>query len=290
MRILFINTWMHPKNLHALLSYKNIYLEIINNISDMDKYDLSKFDCVYSPTNPIDVLKYPGVNFIFGPHFSVFPDNNLALIQNSKYIVLSEWVKNMWGSYAICKELKLIDIPFGVDTDRFCEVTPIEKRQNFFIYFKSRHPQELQMMEQILRSNNMHNYIVFNYEKKYNEQEYLKYLQQAKFGIWIGRHESQGFSLEEALSCNVPLLVWNVHSMTQEYGQYYPDVPATAIPYWDERCGEFFYNINELQEKISKFFNNLESYKPREYVVENLSTSVCEKRFIDMILELKNNS
>lgn len=29
--------------------------------------------------------------------------------------------------------------------------------------------------------------------------------------------------------------------MSQEEGYNYPDIPANVIPYWDERCGEFFY-------------------------------------------------
>ena len=71
--------------------------------------------------------------------------------------------------------------------------------------------------------------------------------------------------------------------MNQEYGQKYIDFPATCIPYWDNRCGEYFYNINEFQEKFTIFLNKLDSYKPREYIFENLSMDICEKKFINMI-------
>ena len=63
----------------------------------------------------------------------------------------------------------------------------------------------------------------------------------SKYGIILDAHESQGFAIEEALSCNVPLLVWNVSSMSQEEGGNYQHIPATSIPYWDKRCGENFY-------------------------------------------------
>ena len=112
---------------------------------------------------------------------------------------------------------------------------------------------------------------LFNYSSGYSEEEYLNCLQNSKYGIWIGRHESQGFALEEALSCNVPLFVWNVSSMNQEYGYNYQDIPATVIPYWDERCGEFFYEKENLEEKFHLFESKLETYKPREYILENLS-------------------
>ena len=45
-------------------------------------------------------------------------------------------------------------------------------------------------------------------------------LKQARFCIWIGRHESQGFAFQECLASNVPILVWDVQSMkdcTEEY-------------------------------------------------------------------------
>jgi len=108
-------------------------------------------------------------------------------------------------------------------------------------------------------------------------------LQNSKFGIWLGRHESQGFALEEALSCNVPLLVWNVTSMNQEYGLNYPDIKATTIPYWDERCGEYFYDFEELDNTFNLFISKLDTYKPREYVLENLSVEVCQEKFIDLL-------
>ena len=142
-------------------------------------------------------------------------------------------------------------------------------------------------MEKILTSNGI-NYKVFNYNIGYNEKEYLEYLQNSKFGIWIGRHESQGFALEEALSCNVPLLVWNIKSINQEYGQNYPDIPATSIPYWDDQCGEYFYDMSDFEEKCCLFFSKLETYKPREYVLENLSMSVCEKQLMDLVNINKN--
>lgn len=285
MKILFVNTWMHPKNMNSLLNYKSIQVEVIHSVTEIDKYDLSKFDCVYSPSTPIDVSKYPNVRFIFGPHFSVFPDNKLQYIQspNSSYIILSGWVKKIWKSYEICHSINLADIPFGVDTEKFNEIAPIQARDLIFIYFKSRHPAELEFIVKFLANNGIHNVKVFHYEKKYAEDEYIHYLQRSKCGIWIGRHESQGFALEEALSCNVPLFVWNVKSMNQEYGQRYLDIPATTIPYWDDRCGEYFYDISEFKDKIQLFFDKLDSYRPREFVLENLSMSVCEKYFMDLV-------
>ena len=40
---------------------------------------------------------------------------------------------------------------------------------------------------------------VFDYVKRYNEEDYLDCLKNAKFGIILDAHESQGFAIEEAL-------------------------------------------------------------------------------------------
>jgi len=287
MKILFVNRCVHHKNLHAITNYKNIDLTVVNSVADINSYDISAFDCVFSPCDPIDVSCYPNVVFIFGPHFSVFPDERLLSIKSSKtcYLILSEWVMQCWKLSPYSNGLNFMCIPFGVDTDKFCQVKPFVDRNFVFIYYKSRQPQELQFIERFLQRNNIR-YRVFSYHSRYNESEYLDFLQNSRLGIWVDAHESQGFALEEALSCNVPLLVWNIRSMNQEYGQNYPDIKATTIPYWDDRCGEVFYDINDFEEKSRKFFQRLELYKPREFVLETLSIPVCEKQFINMVEQL----
>ena len=282
MKILFIDNWIHPKNLNALRLYKKVRFYIIK-LTHLNEVDLSLYDGVYSPSEPVDVSKYSKTQWVFGPHFSVFPDDKLKMIpsENTSYLVLSKWTKTLWENVGIPGGITLVDIPFAVDVKKFCEIKPICDRNKVFIYYKSRDPFELQCLEAALTANNIE-YKLFHYEKKYDEADYLAYLQQAKFGIWLGRHESQGFALEEALSCNVPLLVWNVSSLNQEYGQKYPDMYATTIPYWDERCGEYFCGHCELVSKLDIFLSKLHTYRPREYVLENLSQEVCEKRFMNL--------
>jgi glycosyltransferase involved in cell wall biosynthesis len=120
--------------------------------------------------------------------------------------------------------------------------------------------------------------IVIDYVRKYEEEDYLDCLKNAKFGIILDAHESQGFAIEEALSCNVPLLVWNTKTMDQEYNSTYEAISCTSVPYWDERCGEIFYDVNELEETFNKFVSKLHTYEPRKYIEENLSVEKCGKK------------
>ena len=135
MKILYINIYMHTKNNNALLNYKNINFYIINH-TNIDSIDLTQFDCVYSPSQPIDVKKYPNTKFIFGPHFSVLPENNIISIVNNKnvvYVQPSTWVVNLWKRFPICQHIRIESLPFGVDTLKFNEILC------FIDYFKNKY-------------------------------------------------------------------------------------------------------------------------------------------------------
>ena len=291
MRILLVNINFHRKNCNALMSYKNIQVVQIYDINQIHNINLSEFDCVYSPSLPIDISRYPNTKFLFGPHFSVFPDEKVLSVigSNSRYNQLSTWTVNSWKIFDIVKNLNLIELPFGVDTDTYCEIKSIQERNYVFIYYKSRNPSELQFVRNILDKQNI-SYRIFSYTQRYHEQEYLHFLRESKYGIWIGRHESQGFALQEALSSNVPLLVWDVTSMNQEYGYNYDDIPATAIPYWDDRCGEYFYKADEFEDKYKLFLSKVDSYKPREYIMDNLSMEKCEDKLIQLVNQMKSEN
>ena len=285
MKILYIRGAMHVKNDHALMNYKNISFYIVKNIEVLDKIDLLNFDYVYSPCYPIYTSNYPNTKFIFGPHFSVFPEKyHMDIIQgnNSIYIQPSEWVVNLWKGFSICQNIRIEALPFGVDINKFNEINPIDQRNEIILYYKNRHPDELSSILNFLKSHNIQPKI-FSYKSRYAENDYINSLHNSKFGIWLDAHESQGFALEEALSCNVPLLVWNVTLLNQEYGSNYPSSPATTIPYWDDRCGEYFTDINQLETTFNKFITNLSEYKPREYILENISIEKCEKKFINIV-------
>jgi glycosyltransferase involved in cell wall biosynthesis len=281
MRLLIIGNNFHHKN-------KNGLDMIIHYLSIEHKYgsthDIDDFDVIYSPYTPIDTSEYPTKKFIFGPQFSVFPDNKLTLIKNtchnSVYIQPSEWVKDVWADAN--RYLPIHSFPFPVDMGKFKPNN--EERNKVFLYIKRRHPNEIQFMKNFLHERKIE-YVVFDYVKRYNENDYLTTLQQAKYGIILDAHESQGFAIQEAMSCNVPLLVWNVRTLNQEHGSNYPKVFATSIEYWDERCGEYFYEKEELSETFEKFQKKIEQYEPRKYIEENLSVEKCSERFVKLIYQ-----
>jgi hypothetical protein len=280
MKILITSSF-HHKNQEALitmLEHMNIEYKFGNEI------DIPNYDVIYSPVKSIDTSKYPSKKFIFGPHFSVFPDNKILQInnihKNSIYIQPSPWASRVWTDTNVNNYIPVVTHPFPVNINRFKCMG--KERTKVFIYYKRRDPNELLFLRNFLDERYVE-YKIFDYIKRYDEEDYLYWLQKSKYGIILDAHESQGFAIEEALSCNVPLLVWNVKFMSQEYKSRYDDIPATTVDYFDERCGEIFYEQNELEAKFEEFTNKLDTYSPREYILENLSCEKCCERFLSII-------
>ena len=116
-------------------------------------------------------------------------------------------------------------------------------------------------------------------------------MQTCKYGIWIGTHESQGFGLQEALSCDIPLLVWSVTNLNQqENWRGAPDIKATTVAYWDKICGEYFNKQDEFEETYNKFLKNLDTYNPREFILNTVSVKQCAENFERVFLNKKTNN
>jgi hypothetical protein len=120
-------------------------------------------------------------------------------------------------------------------------------------------------------------------------EEYHKLLLESKLCIWLGRHESQGFAFQEALSYNVPLLVYDVLDMKEEVNDHNVSVyasynrislPATSAAFWDPICGEKTTNPKDIDPLLKKMMGSLDKYRPREFVERELSDKVCFKRVL----------
>ena len=114
----------------------------------------------------------------------------------------------------------------------------------------------------------------------YKESEFIQMMKKAKFAFIIDSCESQGLAIQEIMSCNLPLFVWNV-KIWKDRGEKY-EVPATSIPYWSNICGEVIYEKDEIKEKLSLFLKDFKNYNPRKYILENLTLEKQAKEIIKL--------
>lgn len=152
------------------------------------------------------------------------------------------------------------------------------------LYTKNRDPAIIQYCESTLVSKNI-KYLRFHYGT-YALQDYLDALKCVKFVVWVGRHESQGFAVQECLARGIPIYVYDVQTMKDEYSDRFTytshkeNLFATTAPYWSEQCGIKVISNAEFDTRLDEFITKIPSFDPASYVRETLSDEICFKRFM----------
>ena len=180
MKILIIQSY-HFKNQEGLEKMLD-YLKY--EYSNGDEKDIENYDIILSPNKPIDTSKYPNKKFIFGPHFSVFPNNKLYEIKNTNnnavYLQPSEWAAYSWINKGANSLIPIKIFPFPVNTIKFKPI-PKNKRTKVYIYYKRRQPNELLFIQSFLKNKNI-KFEVFDYLNKYPEKKIFKIFTKSK--VW----------------------------------------------------------------------------------------------------------
>ena len=216
---------------------------------------------------------------IIGPQVWMFDGYGQFLIENQnfykKIIAPSEWVKNKFITKFNLPEDKLSVWPVGIE--EFNNIR--EVNYDCLIYFKRRNQSELDAVKKFLVSNGL-SYRMVEYGT-YGEDGFKQLFNSAKFCFLINGTESQGIAVQEIMSMGVPIIAWDIKEWLDQ-GEAYR-VPATSIPYWDERCGEVFFNIDDLDVTFSKFYATLDQYDPKAFIKDNLSFECSVKTLLDIL-------
>jgi hypothetical protein len=293
------DTYIHHKNEEGLkLFFDKGYLKETKNAEESDIILFTSS----SPNNSgsindidIDDDKYKNKIIILGPHFSVLPTRYIASLMNKNnnivYNSLSEWVVDLWEKFLPNKNFPIITIPYPVNVELF-KPSNQNNKNVIIIYIKNRVPSDYEFIIEYVNETYGNNYkiMIFNYRNTYKQDNFIEALSNAYFCIWIGTHESQGFALQETLSMNVPILVFNVHAMSQEQGQENDPsyrFNATSIPYWSDKCGEYFITKEEFYSTLLIFLSKIKDnyYSPRKFILDNLSPDTCFNIFWKPIID-----
>ena len=292
MRVLLLRLgFVHEKNLtgfRRMCSHVDAELVVTDTIDLATR--LFPWNLVWIPFGVINPSAFPNAKrIILGPHNFVFPKEPWTSMKISdtrtSYNCLSDWNRDVYNKFGGVSGLDLVCYPYPVDTDRFLPSHISKKNQHCFLYTKLRKTEDVKYAIKCLESLGL-SYTLIQYGS-YNEVDYIRALETCAFGVWVGRHESQGFALQEALSADVPLVVWDITCMGEEWEKNasYPvyrghegEMQATAVPYWDTTCG-IRVNQENLKEAIHFMRNNWPMYRPRKFVLDNLSVQACAKKW-----------
>ena len=169
----------------------------------------------------------------------------------------------------------------GVDEDFWFPISD-KKQLDFLIYNKRFYDQGLNQLKKITNLFDLRKlkYIIMSYGE-YTQAEYRAALQACKAIIYLGETESQGLSLFEAWSSNVPTLVRDCPTWECDGHSY----GASAAPYLTDECGMFF-DPEEFQVALDIFLQALPAYRPRDFIMKNFTLEKSARKYIDIFFNL----
>ena len=243
---------------------------------DINPSNVSDDDKVIS-LQPTSIMNTPHITHsIIGPNICVLPIENSVVMsqQYKKIIVPSQWVKDKYVKWL--SEDKIFIWAVGINTDLFKDVSNVPKTNDCLIYYKNRDKKHLQIVKEFLKDKGQ-SFEVISYGS-YNENQFMESISKSRYSIVVANTESQGIAIQEMMSSNLPLLVWDTIVWDGKGSEHL--VPATTVPYWSDKCGVKFNTYLELEESYLTFSEKIDTFTPREYIIKNLS---LEKKAQDLI-------
>lgn len=247
--------------------------------------------------DPVAVIEagFIGNPVVAGPNIAVLPKDlpifRKKLHPNSIYLHPSDWAADVWR-FLNFKECRLAAWPVGVDMGEF-DFIKRARTNKVLIYLKERDEELLRTAKDTLERLGYDATII--HYGRYKQEDYQKALSVADFGIWIGRCESQGIALQEALSTDLPLIVVDALSLFDvkseikkgyvgyDFPKKLSSIKTSSAPYFDDRCGIKINSIDELETAIAKMEAKYADFKPREFIESELSLSGRAEELLDYL-------
>lgn len=208
----------------------------------------------------------------------------------SRYVVHCDWVKAM---YERTWRGRVVTWAVGIDTDTWRPTPDAQKSVDILIYDKVRWDKE-----RVHRA--MVDPIRAVLEDKGLTTETIRYgaydpgalraaLARSRAFLFLCEHETQGLAYQQAMSAGLPVLAWDPGQWLDPWRYRYGDihVPATSVPFFDQRCGLTFHSAADFEMQLDSFISmlNAGAFNPRAYVDEKLSLEVCARHYIQLLNE-----
>jgi glycosyltransferase involved in cell wall biosynthesis len=252
-----------------------------------------QWNWVHDSLEALVEIAVKGKPAVLGPNIVVLPQDLPRLrpqLKNCIYLQPSAPIVGLW-EYLNFFESKLLPWPVGIDIDSFKVDKRNIKKNQVMVYYKERAPRLLFETLEIIWKQNLIPKVLFYGE--YTEEQYLQTLCECEFGVWLGKPESQGIALQEALAAGLPLIVIDAKSLFDTYArkeylfpQELKSFVVTSAPYFDRRCGIIIDSTKDLKSAIEKLKNCFDSLDPNGFIRETLSLEISAKNLVSIFSQL----
>lgn len=216
----------------------------------------------------------PNVELASGPLMQFL---NLNPNLYSNVIFPSKWISDIYKQQIDGENLKVITWPVGINTKYWKpSMRNVKKRQKIMVYIK-----ENEHFNSFIKKygNYFDNNFIFVQYGKYKPKEFKKILNSCKLAIWFSGTESQGIAMLEAWSMDVPTFVYKSKGVNIFNKNYIGD----SAPYLNDKCGQYFENLEKLRNLIAGHSLDEYLYEPRRWTTKNLTIEIAIKELIEFI-------
>lgn len=208
------------------------------------------------------------------------PDLFVKYPNVKRFLVPGDWMRKMCEPYY---GNKVIAWPAGIDTDDWLPSATVSKEFDFLIYDKIQGDKLTDSIVKTLKEQSL-TYQFIKYGN-YTHIELKQKLANSKAAIFLSKSETQGLAYQQILSANVPIFAWDRGGYWRDPA-YFPDKvkyqPVSSVPYWDNRCGLKFADIDEFSVKLPEFAAKIGQFEPRKYILENLTLEKSAQMYYDI--------
>lgn len=231
---------------------------------------------------------------LFGAGVYSHPIDCLDLFERypsvKRFLVPGEWMRKMCLPYY---GDKVTAWPVGTDTTCWKPYGE-DKKIDFLIYNKVRweyEKQKAELIDPVIKaldqSGKTYQFIKY---AEYDHAQLIDKLKISKAVIFLCDHETQGLAYQQILATNTPVLAWDSGGYWQD-PHYYPHKvmyqPVSSVPYWDDRCGIKFKEVDDFNDQLTLFLNQIAAFRPREYIMENLTLEICAEKYLKIYNEVE---
>jgi len=213
--------------------------------------------------------------------------NRLAMSQElDGYLCFSEWHRMSFDLQCPGFGAKALISPVGVDENHWTP-DPASRRPKHLLFYKKRAPHGL-YQRCLLRARELGWQVEEIVYGSYSLTDYLASLRRSALLVnWVD-HETQGISLAEAWSADVPTLAWNPGFVFQVVSGKGCVFECSSAPYLTDATGRFFRDLDGLMALLADCAAGKLRFSPRQWVLDNMTDTICARRLYAMITAQPN--
>ena len=291
--IVHIGDKPHPKTVESLKRMCT-KMKVPLSFDDQDEDNLLYNVVLY--VNNMTIPRYRNKLYIYGPNIWIGKEtigtdpSYQDKYRNTYYNILSKNNHDFLSSFGLYMNPELVSLPYSIDVDKW---VPLPKKKKILIYVKIFFTTSQQQVDSFnLVAQNFvdtfpdHEVKIYDYNTKYDEEDFLKDCQDARAALYVGFGESQGFAFQQMLSCDVAIVSFD-HPFAQHESSFHPYAKYGLISnrsYWDKTCGEFFFKYETSARILAIFKYRLDKnyYQPRKFILSTLTDELCWKRYEEL--------